>query len=74
MLRPKRGRVSDAIKLTPFGTRTVSTVKIERLYGTAFTELIIVAFEFDEWIVMAFEVGSRVMLTDPKLLGARPVV
>lgn len=74
MLRPKRGRVSDAIILTPFGTRTESTVKIERLYGSVLTELIIVAFEFDEWIVMAFEVGSRVMLTDPKLFGARPVV
>lgn len=68
------GRVSDAIKLNPVGIRTESTVKIEMVYGTVFTELIIVALEFDEWIVMAFEIGSRVMLTDPKLLGARPVV
>lgn len=68
------GRVSDAIKLNPLGTKTESTVKIEMLYGTVFTELITVALEFGEWIVMAFEIGSWVMLTDPELLGARPVV
>lgn len=65
MLRPKRGRVSDAIRLPPFGTRTESMVKIERLYGIVFTELIIVASEFDEWTVMDCVIGSRVMLTDP---------
>lgn len=78
MLRPRGGRVSEAIKFKSYGTRRESTARIVMLYGSVLIRDKTVAFEGEkvtgDWIEMELVNGLRVMLTAPKLERARPVV